>query len=393
MEKFKTVIPYGRQDISTADIEAVVDILKGDLITQGPMVPIFENLLADYSGAKHVVVINSATSALHIACLALGVGSEDIVWTSAITFVASANCGLYCGAKIDFVDINPRTYNLSVDCLSEKLAIAEKNGTLPKVLIAVHLAGQPCEMELIYSLSKKYGFKIIEDASHAIGAQYQGTPIGNPCFSDIVIYSFHPVKIITTGEGGAALTNDLQLANRMRLYRGHGITYDSSTMSLMPQEEIWNYQQIDLGFNYRMTDVQAALGISQLNRLGKFVAARHKIAQIYDEELASVPVITPWQRPEIKSSYHLYPIRVNDEASNSMQKKLYNFLRENNVMVNLHYIPVYRHPYYRDKGFPSGYCPEAERYFKSALSLPIYSSMSNVQQEEVLSLLKKGLTL
>ena len=300
------MIPYGRQDINQADIDAVVAVLRSDFLTQGPIVPIFEKTVTDYCGANNAVAVNSATSALHIACLALGVGKGDSVWTTPTTFVASANCALYCGATVDFVDIDPRTYNMSVECLAEKLEQARKAHKLPKVVIPVHLCGQPSDMAGIYALSQQYGFKIIEDASHAIGGKYKDEPIGNSRYSDITVFSFHPVKIITTGEGGMAVTNDDSLAKQMRLYRSHGISSTPEDMQPHPPEEIWNYQQIALGFNYRMTDIQAALGISQMLRLDGFVAKRHIIAKHYDELLADMPIITPCQEVDRYSAYHLY---------------------------------------------------------------------------------------
>jgi UDP-4-amino-4,6-dideoxy-N-acetyl-beta-L-altrosamine transaminase len=303
------MIPYGRQEIIQADIDAVVDVLRSDFLTQGPVVPDFEKSVADYCGAKHAVAVNSATSALHIACLALGVGKGDVVWTTPITFVASANCALYCGASIDFVDIDPRTYNLSVEPLTEKLAQAEKTGNLPKVVIPVHLCGQSCDMAGIYALSQKYGFKIIEDASHAIGGLYREEPIGNCRYSDIAVFSFHPVKIITTAEGGMALTNNEVVANKMALLRSHGITRDPAQMTHASDGD-WYYQQIELGFNYRMTELQAALGVSQMARLDNYVTRRHQLARRYEELLTELPVTTPWQHAEGYSAMHLYVIRL-----------------------------------------------------------------------------------
>ena len=315
-----SMIPYGRQDINQADIDAVVEVLRSDFLTQGPVVPAFEKAVSNYCGSQHAVAVNSATSALHIACLALGVGKGDIVWTSPITFVASANSALYCGATVDFVDIDPKTYNLSVDCLKEKLAQAEKTGRLPKVLIPVHLCGQPCDIAAIHALSLQYGFKIIEDASHAIGGRYKDECIGNCRYSDITVFSFHPVKIITTGEGGMALTNVHQLSKRMKLLRSHGITTEVADMHARPPQELWNYQQIDLGFNYRMTDIQAALGLSQMQRLDEFVVKRYNIAKRYDQMLTNLPVITPWQHPDSYSSYHLYVIRLKLDEINKMHR-------------------------------------------------------------------------
>jgi UDP-4-amino-4,6-dideoxy-N-acetyl-beta-L-altrosamine transaminase len=381
------VIPYGRQDISNDDIQAVVDVLKSDFLTQGPVVPAFENVVAHYCGAKHAVAVNSATSALHIACLALGVGKGDIVWTSPITFVASANCALYCGAAIDFVDIDPKTYNLSAKSLAEKLALAEKSGNLPKVVIPVHLAGQSCDMTGIHALSQRYGFKIIEDASHAIGGRYQNGPIGDCRFSDITIFSFHPVKIITTGEGGMALTNDAQLAKHMQLLRSHGITRDIGEMTHEP-DGIWYYQQIDLGFNYRMTDIQAALGLSQIQRLDEFVSARHAVAARYDDSLKDLPIIKPWQLPDSYSGFHLYIIRLRLDQIGITHQEFFEKLRALGVGVNLHYIPVYFHPYYKRLGFNLGYCKESESYYGEAISLPLFATLSELQQDKVIDALR-----
>jgi len=386
------MIPYGRQDINQADIEAVVEVLRSDFLTQGPVVPEFEKAVSTYCGAKHAVAVNSATSALHIACLALGVSKGDIVWTSPITFVASANCALYCGAQVDFVDIDPKTYNLSVDQLQEKLEQAEQTDTLPKVVIPVHFSGQSCDMAGIHALSQQYGFKIIEDASHAIGGRYKNEPIGNCRYSDITVFSFHPVKIITTGEGGMAITNNEQLAKRMRLLRSHGITSDKLEMHLRLPEEIWNYQQISLGFNYRMTDIHAALGLSQMHRLDEFVAKRHTIAKRYDQMLSDLPIIIPWQHPDGYSSYHLYIIRLKLGEINKTHSKVYEALRAEGILVNLHYIPVYRQPYYEQMGFDAGYCSEAEQYYTEAISLPMYPRLTEEQQCYVVSTLRNALS-
>ena len=385
------MIPYGRQDISETDIQAVVDVLRSDFLTQGPAVPAFEKAVADYCGAGHAVTVNSATSALHIACLALGVGKGDIVWTSPITFVASANCALYCGADVDFVDIDPRTYNLSTERLAEKLAQAEKSGRLPKVVIPVHLCGQPCDMAGIHALSQRYGFKIIEDASHAIGGKYKGEPIGNCRYSDITVFSFHPVKIITTGEGGMALTNNENLAKRIQLLRSHGITREAGEMTHAP-EGPWYYQQIELGFNYRMTDIQAALGLSQMRRLDEFVAKRHAIAKRYEQLLADLPVITPWQNADSYSGLHLYVIRLRLAEIGKTHRQVFEALRAAGIGVNLHYIPVYRQPYYEDMGFKAGLCPEAERYYLEAISLPMYPNLTEAQQDKVIESLRVATT-
>ncbi len=385
------MIPYGRQDINQTDIDAVIAVLRSDFLTQGPVVPAFEKVVASYCGVQHAVAVNSATSALHIACLALDVGKGDIVWTTPITFVASANCALYCGATLDFIDIDPVTYNLSVERLAEKLALAEKTGKLPKVVIPVHLCGQSCDMTGIHALSQQYGFKIIEDASHAIGGKYKDEPIGNCRYSDITVFSFHPVKIITTAEGGMALTNDHALADRIQRYSSHGITSDASKMQPRPADEIWNYQQITLGFNYRMTDIQAALGVSQMTRLDEFVCKRQRIAKRYQELLTSLSLQTPWQHPDSYSSYHLYPIRIKD-ANGPTQRQVYDAFRAAGILVNLHYIPVYRQPYYEAMGFKKGHCPNAEQYHKEAISIPMYTTLSEAQQDEVVNCLRKALS-
>ena len=382
-------IPYGRQDIDQADIDAVVSVLKSDFLTQGPMVPKFEQAVADYCDTTHAVAVNSATSALHIACLALGLGPGDWLWTSPITFVASANCGLYCGAQVDFVDIDPRTYNLSVERLAEKLSLAEKTGNLPKVVIPVHLSGQPCDMAGIHALGQQYGFKIIEDASHAIGGKYKGEPIGNCHYSDITVFSFHPVKIITTAEGGMAVTNDVTLARQLRLLRSHGITSTPADMQPRPAQEIWNYQQIDLGFNYRMTDLQAALGLSQMQRLETFVTQRHVVAKRYDRLISALPVLTPWQHADSYSGYHLYVIRLKLGAINKTQRQVYDALHEERILVNLHYIPVYRQPHYEKMGFAKGYCPQAEQYYSEVLSLPMYPGLTQAKQDTVVAALRQ----
>jgi len=384
------MIPYGRQDINVNDIQAVVDVLRSDFLTQGPVVPAFEKSITDYCDVNYAVAVNSATSALHIACLALGVGKGDIVWTSPITFVASANCALYCGADVDFVDIDPDTYNMSVECLSEKLMRAKELGKLPKVVIPVHLCGQPCDMQRIYALSLEYGFKIIEDASHAIGGRYQDKPIGNCAFSDITIFSFHPVKIITTGEGGMAITNDEFLVKKLRLYRSHGITREPLDMQNQPDGS-WYYEQVELGFNYRMTDLQAALGLSQMHRLDEFVKQRQFVAKRYDELLDGLPVLLPIQSKYSSSASHLYVVRLKTKEIFKTHKEVFENLRKLGVGVNLHYIPVYCHPYYQKLGFDSEYCIQANRYYDEAISLPIYPTLSDMQQSHVVSALRKAL--
>lgn len=381
------MIPYGRQDINQADIDAVVEVLRSDYLTQGPVVPAFEQAVATRVGARHAIAVNSATSALHIACLSLEVGPGDVVWTSPITFVASANCARYCGAEVDFVDIDPRTYNMSTVRLTEKLAQAKASGKLPKVVIPVHLCGQSCDMAGIYELSQQYGFRIIEDASHAIGGKYRGEPIGNCRYSDITVFSFHPVKIITTCEGGMALTNDAKVAKRLRLLRSHGITSDAADMHPRAPEELWNYQQIALGFNYRMTEIHAALGLSQLRRLDEFVTKRHTIAKRYDEVLSNIPIVTPWQHADSYSSLHLYPIRLKLAEINKTHRQVYETLIATGIFVNLHYIPVYRQPYYENLGFRKGLCPEAECYYAETISLPMYPGLTEEQQDEVVTAL------
>lgn len=384
------MIPYGRQSISDEDIAAVVAVLKSDYLTQGPVIPEFEAAVARYCRASHAVAVNSATSALHLACLALDVGPGDLVWTSPITFVASANCALYCGAEVDFVDIDPRTYNISIDQLAEKLDRAERAGRLPKVVIPVHLAGQSCEMARISELARRYGFRIIEDASHAVGARYQDQPVGGCQYSDITVLSFHPVKIITTCEGGIALTNDSGLADRIAMLRTHGITRDSGRME-GESDGPWYYEQVELGFNYRLTDVHAALGLSQMDRLDAFVAARRELAARYDAAFETLPLQRPWQDPETLSSFHLYVIRMDLRRSAMGHRTAFETLREGGIGVNLHYIPVYRQPYYRRLGFRDGYCPEAEHYYAEAISLPLYPDLTIEQQNNVIAGLTKVL--
>ncbi len=373
-----SMIPYGRQNVSEEDIRAVVEVLRSDFLTQGPVVPLFECAVAAYCGVGHAVAVNSATSALHIACLALGVGAGDFVWTTPITFVASANCARYCGAEVDFVDIDARTYNMSVARLEEKLVQAKASNKLPKVVIPVHFSGQSCDMRAIHALSKQYGFRIIEDASHAIGGSYQNEKIGNCRFSDITVFSFHPVKIVTTGEGGMAVTNDEELVKAMARLRSHGITRYAEDMTHIPDGP-WYYQQIDLGFNYRMTDFQAALGLSQLKRLDEFVVQRHGIARYYDQLLEGSLATTPWQHPDAYSGMHLYVVRVPAEN----HRQLFESLRAGGVGVNLHYIPVYRQPYYERMGYKRDEFSEAEGYYSQAISLPLYPGLTQEQQDHV----------
>ena len=384
-------LPYSTQSISSEDIKKVVETLNSTFLTQGPMVPKFEKNFADYSGAKYGVATNSATSALHIACMALDLGKGDWLWTSPNSFVASANCGIYCGANVDFVDIDSKTYNISAEALEEKLKKAEIEGKLPKIVIPVHYAGQSSEMKKIFDLSIKYGFKIIEDASHAAGAEYKKKKIGCCDYSHIAVFSFHPIKIITTTEGGMALTKDEDLAERLRRHRSHGIVSDPSFMIPRRNDEIWNYQQVTLGYNYRMTDVQAALGISQLNRIDNFVSKRRDIAKFYDQSLSTTEYILPFQNENTKSSYHLYPIRVNFEKSKKKQKNIFDHLKKANIFANLHYIPIYRQPFFEKLGFKEGYCPESEAFHRETISIPVYPDLKREDQKKVISALTDAL--
>ncbi len=383
----KPYIPYGTQSILEDDIDAVVDVLKSKFLTQGPVINDFETTISQYCKSDFSVACNSSTSALHVACLALGLGPGDWLWTSPITFVASANCALYCGAKVDFVDIDPFSYNLCVGALEKKLLEAKKQGKLPKIVVPVHLCGQSCEMEEIKKLSEIYGFKILEDASHAVGARYKKSVVGSCKYSDIAVFSFHPVKIVTTGEGGMAMTNDKQLAERMSALRSHGITRDDKKMMRVPDGS-WYYEQLDLGFNYRMTDIQAALGLSQLKKLDKFVARRHILAKRYDEKLKDFPIITPQVNRDCYSAFHLYCIRLKCPEK---RRVTFEYLRAQNIGVNVHYIPVYRHPYYQRFNFNQNSFPNAEAFYSSAISIPMYPNLSFDEQDRVIETLKDAL--
>jgi UDP-4-amino-4,6-dideoxy-N-acetyl-beta-L-altrosamine transaminase len=375
-------LPYGRQDIRAEDIEAVVSVLRSEWLTQGPAVPRFEAALAKTCGAKHAVAVNSATSALHIACAALGLGVGDRLWTSPNTFAASANCGLFCGAQIDFVDIDLCTGNMSADALAAKLARAEAEGALPKIVVPVHFAGQSCDMRRINDLSDQYGFRIVEDAAHAVGGKYLGAPIGNCRYSDIAVFSFHPVKIITTGEGGAALTNDAELAAKMARLRAHGVTHDLARMQTQP-EGAWYYEIQELGWNYRMTDIQAALGCSQIRRLDDYVARRTELAERYHRLLASSGLILPWCDPDSTSAWHLYVVGWSKQALGISRAEAFTRLRAVGIEVQIHYIPVYAHPYFRKLGFRADQYPNAEAHYARALTIPLFATLTDKQQDGV----------
>ncbi len=379
------MIPYGRHDINQDDIAAVVAVLESDFLTQGPQVPAFESAVAQKVGAAHAVAVNSATSALHIACLALGLGPGDRLWTSPITFVASANCALYCGASVDFVDIDPKTFNMDPVALEAKLIAAKAAGTLPKVVVPVALCGQSADMKAIRVLADRFGFFILEDASHGIGARYDGHYMGDGRYADITVFSFHPVKIISTAEGGMATTNDPVLARRMQILRSHGITREQHEMT-RESDGAWYYQQVDLGYNYRMTELQAALGISQMSRLDEFVSARADRARSYDQALADLALRLPYQAPMTASSWHLYVIQLADAARH---RAVFDALRADGIGVNLHYIPVHLQPYYLAKGFNKGDFPMAEDYYARSISIPLFSHMTDAQQQAVVDAVKK----
>jgi UDP-4-amino-4,6-dideoxy-N-acetyl-beta-L-altrosamine transaminase len=381
------MIPYGRQSISDVDIQAVVDVLNSELLTQGPVVPAFEGAICEYTGAKYGVAVNSGTSALHVACLALGLGKGDWLWTTPVTFVASANCALYCGAGVDFVDIDPATWNMSVAALEEKLIEAKQKNRLPKVIVPVHLCGLPCDMSAIRKLSEEYGFYVIEDASHAIGGRYQGEAIGRCSYSDITIFSFHPVKTITSGEGGMAVTNDKALARKMGLLRSHGITRDADLMTREP-DGLWYYEQVDLGFNYRLTDIHAALGLSQFYRLDDFVQRRHQIAEQYDFLLADLPIKAQRRPDGHYSGMHLYVIRLQTEQLTKSHRQIFEELRSD-ILVNLHYMPVHLQPWYRKMGFKEGDFPVSEDYYKQAITIPCYPDLTDDQVKVVSDWLHK----
>lgn len=386
-----SVIPYGRQNINEADIQAVMEVLKSDFITQGPAIDQFENAVAAHCGSRYAVAVSNATAALHIACLALDLGPGDVLWTAPNTFVASANCGRYCGADVDFVDVDPETYILSMSALEAKLKQAQASGkSIPKIVIPVQFAGQCAEMDRLADLAKTYGFSVIEDAAHAIGGAYQGKPVGSCEYSEMTVFSFHPVKIITTGEGGMITTNREDLYQRLLRLRSHGISRDERFMR-NPSEGPWYYEQMELGFNYRMTDIQAALGASQMNRLESFVARRHELAKRYAQLLAELPVICPTQHPDSYSALHLYPIQLDAGRTDKSRKVVFEALKSKGIGVNVHYLPVYLQPYYRDLGFEPGYCPQAEAYYSQAITLPLYFDLTFEQQDQVVQALREAL--
>jgi UDP-4-amino-4,6-dideoxy-N-acetyl-beta-L-altrosamine transaminase len=381
------VIPYGRQTISEADIESVVQVLRSDFLTQGPQVPAFEASVARHVCASHAIAVNSATSALHMACLALDLGPGDWLWTSPNSFVASANCGVYCGAQVDFVDIDPKTYNMSAQALADKLARAKREGRLPKVVIPVHFAGQSCDMGAIAALAHEYGFKVIEDASHAIGSRWQGTHVGACQHSDITVFSFHPVKIITTAEGGLLTTRDAAIAQKLADLRSHGITREAARLERIDQGG-WYYEQQALGYNYRMTELQAALGVSQMTELDRFIVRRHELVARYEDGLQGVPIVRPWQHPDSHSAFHLYVIQVADGARMN-RRKLFDVLRGAGILVNVHYIPIHLQPFYQRMGFQAGDLPVAEAYYDRAISLPLYVGLSESDQDFVIQKIKE----
>lgn len=385
------MIPYGRQNISQDDINAVVDVLKSDFLTQGPLVPLFERQVSSRVGSEFAIAVNSATSALHLACMALDVAVGDEVWTSAITFVASANCALYCGATVDFIDIEPGTYNISIASLTSKLDCAKKKNKLPKVIIPVHFAGQSCDMKALHGLAQIYGFKILEDASHALGGTYHGQSIGSCAYSDITVFSFHPVKIITTGEGGMATTNNFEYYKKMLATRQHGIIRADPNQEIPQESGGWDYDQRTLGFNYRMTDIQAALGVTQLQRLNSFISQRKAVAFRYQAELGNLPIKLPYIPVGDASSWHLYVIRLELDVILKTRRQVFDYMRSHGIGVNVHYKPVYLHPYYVGLGFKRGICPVAEAYYESALTLPIHPLLSSSDQSMVIGHLQKAI--
>ena len=384
------MIPYAKQDISDEDIDSVIEVLKSDFLTQGNKVPLFEDIISERVGAKYALAANSATSCLHLSCLSLGLSKEDILWTSPITYVASANCALYCGAEVDFVDIDPLTWNISVEILEEKLKTARKIKKVPKILVLVHLAGNPCDLQKVFDLSKEYGFSIIEDASHALGSKYSGEHIGSSVYSDISVFSFHPVKNITTGEGGMILTNNQKLSEKIHLYRSHGITRDTKKM-INKEEGLWYYEQLLLGFNFRMSDIHAALGISQMNSLDKFISKRNELSQIYTEELKGLPLTIQRVRKEDLSAWHIFVIRLKLSELKLSRLEIYNSLRNMGIGVNVHYIPVHLHPFYKNLGFNKGDFPNSENYYDGAITIPMFTKLKKKEIKYVIQALKESI--
>lgn len=380
------MIPYARQSIVTEDVQAVCEVLKADFLTQGPRVPAFEAAVAEYVGARFAVAVSSGAAALHLACLAAGLGEGDWLWTTPNTFVASANCGRYCGAGVDFVDVDPKTYNLSVVALAEKLDKAKASGRLPKVVVPVHFSGQSCDMAAIRELTAPYGITVIEDAAHALGGQYRNTPVGSGAWSDMTILSFHPVKHITTGEGGMVLTNDPALYQKLQWLRSNGVTRDPDQLH-GESHGPWYYEQVGLGYNYRMSDLQAALGLSQLQRLDAFVARRRALAERYDALLEGLPLVRPYQAPWQASAWHLYVIKLSLDALTWTRRQVFEALRAAGIGVNVHYIPVHTQPYYRQLGFAWGDFPVAEAYYQRAITLPLYPELTDAQQDTVVQVL------
>lgn len=384
------MIYYGKQSINEDDVAAVDAVLRSDFLTQGPAIERFERKVADYCGAKYAVAVTNATSALHIACMAAGLGVGDSLWTSPITFTASANCGRYCGADVEFVDIDAKTYNMDARVLEEKLSKAKQEGRLPKVVVPVHLAGQSCDMKYIHRLAREYGFTVLEDASHATGADYLGKKVGSCEFSDMTVFSFHPVKIITTGEGGMVLTNNEELYKKLCLYRSHGITRDADLMTHASDGQ-WYYQQVDLGFNYRMTDIQAALGASQMDRLDEFVARRRELAARYDELLKDLPLKTPFVMEGANPSWHIYVVRVDFARVKRTKAEIFRAMRERGITLNLHYIPVHTQPYYEALGHRPEECPLALDYYREAMTLPLYYALTDEEQDKIVAALREVL--
>ena len=389
-QEAKSVIPYGRQNISDADVQAVVDVLRSDFLTQGPAIPRFEKELADYCGARYAVAVSNATAGLHIACLAAGLGPGDRLWTSPNTFVASSNCALYCGAQVDFVDIDPVTYLMSVEALARKLEDTPAD-ELPKIVVPVHFAGQSCDMVAIAELSREYGFMVMEDAAHSVGGSYKGSKIGSCQYSDMTVFSFHPVKVITTGEGGMVMTNDEELYQKLIRLRSHGITRDAEFLAEKDGGPFY-YEQLELGYNYRMTDIQAALGSSQMGRLDEFVARRHELVRLYDNLLAGLPVSLPFQHPDSYSAHHLYVIRLRPDEIKRTRRQVFDAMRAAGILVNVHYIPVHTQPYYRNLGFDWGQFPEAEQYYREAITLPLYFDLHDYEQDRVVDALKAAIS-